>query len=135
MLIGFLSLFLIGQSINVFGQISKNSQVPQLNDTALQIQVSAPRGLKFPTGMGFLGPDDILVIEKNTGKVKEIKNGTVSGTVLDVNVANVSERGLLGIAISDKPKYVFLFYTETDNVDGVKFWEIACIDMNMITAG
>jgi aldose sugar dehydrogenase len=120
MLMGFLSLFLIGQSINVFGQISKNSQVPQLNDTALQIQVSAPRGLKFPTGMGFLGPDDILVIEKNTGKVKEIKNGTVSGTVLDVNVANVSERGLLGIAISDKPKYVFLFYTETDNVDGGK---------------
>jgi len=68
--------------------------------------------------MNFLGPDDILVIEKNTGKVKEIRNGTVVGTVLDVNVANVSERGLLGIAVSDEPKYVFLFYTETENVDG-----------------
>jgi len=118
-LIGFISLFLIGQSINVFGQIGKNSEVPQVNDTGLQVQVYAS-GFKFPTGMNFLGPDDILVIEKNTGKVKEIKNGTISGTVLDVNVANVSERGLLGIAISDKPKYVFLFYTETESVDGGK---------------
>ena len=109
-------LFLIGQNINVYGQ-NGNTQLPQVNDTNLQIQEYAS-GFKFPTGMNFLGPDDILVIEKNTGKVKEIRNGTVVGTVLDVNVANVSERGLLGIAVSDEPKYVFLFYTETENVDG-----------------
>lgn len=118
-LIALISLFLIGQSINVYGQAGKNSELPQVNDTNLQVQEYAS-GFKFPTGMSFLAPDDILVLEKNTGKVKEIKNGTVSGTVLDVNVANVSERGMLGIAISDKPKYVFLFYTETENVDGGK---------------
>ena len=112
----FISLFLIGQNINVYGQ-NGNTELPQVNDTNLQIQEYAS-GFKFPTGMNFLGPDDILVIEKNTGKVKEIRNGTVVGTVLDVNVANVSERGLLGIAVSDEPKYVFLFYTETENVDG-----------------
>ena len=41
--------------------------------------------------------------------------GTFSGDcVLDVNVANVSEEDyLVGIALPDKPKYVFLFYTET----------------------
>ena len=111
----FISLFLIGQNINVYGQ-DGNSELPQVNDTNLQIESTS--GFKFPTGMNFLGPDDILVIEKNTGKVKEIRNGTVVGTVLDVNVANVSERGLLGIAVSDEPKYVFLFYTETENVDG-----------------
>jgi glucose/arabinose dehydrogenase len=88
-----------------------------VNDTNLQIQEYAS-GFKFPTGMNFLGPDNILIIEKNSGKVKEIRNGTVVGTVLDLNVANVSERGLLGIAVSDEPKYVFLFYTETENVDG-----------------
>jgi aldose sugar dehydrogenase len=97
--------------------MDKDLELPMVNDTQLQIQEYSS-GFKFPTGMNFLGPDDILVIEKNTGIVKEIKNGTVVGTVLDVNVANVSERGLLGIAISDKPKYVFLFYTETENVDG-----------------
>jgi glucose/arabinose dehydrogenase len=111
-----ISLFLIGQNINVYGQ-NGNSELPQVNDTNLHIQEYAS-GFKFPTGMNFLGPDDILVIEKNTGKVKEIRNGTVVGTVLDVNVANVSERGLLGIAVSDEPKYVFLFYTETENIDG-----------------
>jgi hypothetical protein len=68
--------------------------------------------------MNFLGHDDILVLEKNSGKVKEIKNGTVAKTILDVNVANVSERGLLGIAVSDEPRYVFLFYTETEDMDG-----------------
>lgn len=97
--------------------MDKDLELPMVNDTQLQIKEYSS-GFKFPTGMNFLGPDDILVIEKNTGIVKEIKNGTVIGTVLDVNVANVSERGLLGIAISDNPRYVFLFYTETRNVDG-----------------
>jgi aldose sugar dehydrogenase len=118
-LVSFIILFLIGQNISVFAQTGKYSVMPQVNDTNLQVQVYAS-GFKFPTGMNFLGPDDILVLEKNTGKVKEIKNGTVSGTLLDVNVANISERGMLGIAISDKPKYVFLFYTETEGFDGGK---------------
>ena len=111
----FISIFLIGQNIIVYGQDS--TELPRVNDTNLQIQEYSS-GFKFPTGMNFLGPDDILVVEKNTGKVKEIKNGTVVGTVLDVNVANVSERGLLGIAVASEPKYVFLFYTETENTDG-----------------
>lgn len=116
---GFVLLLLVGHSVNIYGQTVKSSDAPQLNDTGLQAQEYAS-GFKFPTGMSFLGPNDILIIEKNTGKVKEIKNGTITGTVLDVNVANVSERGLLGIATSDKPKYVFLFYTETENNDGGK---------------
>ena len=115
--IGAAFIVLTSLNINVFGQTDKSLELPMVNDTQLQIQEYAS-GFKFPTGMNFLGPDDILVIEKNTGIVKEIKNSTVVGTVLDVNVANVSERGLLGIAISDKPRYVFLFYTETQNVDG-----------------
>ena len=115
MLAAFVSLSLLGQNIIVYGQHSK--ELPRVNDTNLQIQEYSS-GFKFPTGMNFLGPDDILVIEKNTGKVKEIKNGTVVGTVLDVNVANVSERGLLGIAVASEPKYVFLFYTETEKADG-----------------
>jgi glucose/arabinose dehydrogenase len=115
MLAGFISISVIGQNILVYAQ--EDIELPRVNDTNLQIQEYSS-GFKFPTGMNFLGPDDILVIEKNTGKVKEIKNGSVVGTVLDVNVANVSERGLLGIAVASEPNYVFLFYTETENVDG-----------------
>lgn len=33
------------------------------------------RGLDFPTSMAFLGPNDILVLEKNKGTVQRIVNG------------------------------------------------------------
>ena len=84
-------------------------------------------GFGFPTGMAFVEPDNILVIEKNTGRVIQIRNGTeMTEPLLDVNVANMSERGLLGIAISHNnnntsaPPYVFLYYTETEGKDGTK---------------
>lgn len=58
-------------------------------------------GLNFPTSMAFLGPDDILVLEKNQGIVKRIVNGTILGDpLLDVNVGTKAERGMLGIDIS-----------------------------------
>ena len=58
-------------------------------------------GLNFPTSMAFLGPDDILVLEKNQGMVKRIVNGTMFGDpLLDVNVGTKAERGMLGIDIS-----------------------------------
>jgi glucose/arabinose dehydrogenase len=119
--ISLIFVLLFGTSLcnNSFGQTGKKKVLPQLNDANLRVEIYAS-GFKFPTGMNFLGPDDIMFIEKNSGEVKQIKNGTVIRTLLDLNVANVSERGLLGIAISDNPKYVFLFYTETEDVDGGK---------------
>jgi aldose sugar dehydrogenase len=92
---------------------------PTISDPKLKTELVFD-GLSLPTGMAFLAPDDILIIEKNTGKVKEIKNGTLIGTILDVNAMNSSEAGLLGIAISNKSKNVFLYYTETQNFDGGK---------------
>jgi glucose/arabinose dehydrogenase len=75
-------------------------------------------GLKFPTSMVFLGPDDILVLEKNNGTVRRIVNGKMlPEPLLDVNVANKNERGMLGIAVSRNGPtgitYVFLYYTES----------------------
>ena len=52
-----------------------------------------------PIALEFLGAGDMLVLEKNTGKVKRVVNGVVQGTVLDLAVNNASERGLLGIAL------------------------------------
>jgi glucose/arabinose dehydrogenase/intracellular septation protein A len=80
-------------------------------------------GIKFPTSMAFLGPDDILVLEKNDGTVRRIVNGTMlPEPVLDVNVANMNERGMLGIAIAKHdnggPTYVFLYFTESKTADG-----------------
>jgi glucose/arabinose dehydrogenase len=77
-------------------------------------------GLKFPTSMAFLGPDDILVLEKNHGTVRRVLNGNLlPEPLLDVNVGTLSDRGMLGIGISNDHKYVFLYFTETSRKDGM----------------
>ena len=81
------------------------------------------KGLKFPTTMAFLGPDDILVLEKDNGTVRRIVNGTLlPEPLLDVNVSTQEERGMLGIAVlpkhGNRPTYVFLYYTESKTKDG-----------------
>jgi aldose sugar dehydrogenase len=90
----------------------------QITEQNLDIQ-TVTSGLNFPTGMAFIAPNDMLVTEKNTGKVQRIINGQMlAEPVIDVSVANDVERGLLGIAVSknvlDNKTYVFLYYTESD---------------------
>ena len=102
------------------------SAEPVVNDPSLQV-VPVITGIKFPTSMEFIGDNDILLLEKNQGTVRRIVNGTMlNEPLLDVNVANKAERGMLGIAITrnetkdgDEPKeYVFLYYTESNSKDG-----------------
>ena len=95
---------------------------PTVNDNNLTVE-KVTEGLDFPTSMSFLGNNDILVTEKETGIVKRVLNGQTQDTpALDVSVANSIERGLLGIAVSKQPDgktYVFLSYTESgDDADG-----------------
>ena len=107
-----------------------------VNDPTLMTEVVSAGEIKFPTSMAFLDVNDILILEKNEGTVKRILNGTVlPEPLLDVNVANKNERGMLGIAIDSKfhtnqtmvnktddkksnNLYVFLYYTESINQDG-----------------
>jgi len=73
-------------------------------------------GLNLPTTMAFLGESELLVLEKNTGKVQRVVNGAIQGTVLDLAVNFGSERGLLGIALHpDFPSNpgVYLYWTES----------------------
>ncbi|MGD9535023.1 MAG: PQQ-dependent sugar dehydrogenase [Candidatus Nitrosocosmicus sp.] len=91
---------------------------PTVKDDKIVVE-KVTDGLDIPTSMAFLGPNDILVTEKETGKVMHIVDGQIQEEpVLDVAVANSIERGLLGIAISKQPDgkaYVFLSYTESGN--------------------
>jgi glucose/arabinose dehydrogenase len=109
-----------------------NAQEPLINDPSLDVQV-VNSGFGFPTGMAFLGQDDILVLEKDEGTVRRIKDGQMlSEPVLNVNVSTEVERGLLGIAIegntfkdsikgaisdnnnnNNNKTYVYLYYTES----------------------
>ncbi len=90
---------------------------PTVNDPNLKVEVVA-KGFQIPTSMAFLGPDDILVLEKNTGNVLRVLNGEILKTpLLHVKVATpFIEWGLLGIALSNSnanaPHSVFLYYTE-----------------------
>ena len=62
---------------------------PTINDSGLKVETVA-KGLKSSTSMAFLGPNDILVLEKNDGTVKPVANGSLlNDPLLDVSVAVV----------------------------------------------
>ena len=92
-------------------------------DPNLVITTLTTPGLTEPTTMAFLGPDDFLVLEKSTGRVRRVIGGTMQvPDVLDVAVNSLSERGLLGIAIRQgSPIRVFLYYTEAAVDNGAPF--------------
>ena len=88
---------------------------PTMLDPNLAVRTIAT-GLVTPTTMAFLGADDLLVLEKNTGRVQRVVDGVVQSTVLDLAVNFGSERGLLGIALH--PNFptnpgVYLYWTES----------------------
>ena len=78
--------------------LAQEGDGPHLADPNLTVD-EAVGDLVTPIGLAFLGPNDMLVIEKNTGRVIRVTDGEVAGTVLDLSVNAASERGLLGIAL------------------------------------
>jgi len=87
-----------------------------VNEPALLVQPVAS-GLAQPTTMAFIGPNDILVLQKADGNVRRITGGVLQAApVLDVAVDSSSERGLLGIAVDPDfavTRHVYLSYTES----------------------
>ena len=72
-------------------------------------------GLTTPTGMAVLGPEQFLILEKNTGQVKHVVNGVVQNTLIDLAVNSASERGLLGIALDPNfrlNRAVYLYWSQ-----------------------
>jgi aldose sugar dehydrogenase len=87
-----------------------------LSDPRLKIEIIGT-GLKKPTNMAFLDSGDVLVLEKQNGKVRKIVNGSLlPEPLVDVNVATFDTRGMLGIAVTKNEtrgtEYVFLYFTE-----------------------
>ena len=95
MLVVVLALLMSLTSINL---ATAQDEMPEMLDPRLDVR-TVVSGLDTPTTMAFLGPDEFLVLEKNTGQVKHVMNGAIQGTVLDLAVNFASERGLLGIAL------------------------------------
>ena len=96
---------------------------PAVKDPDLRIETVAT-GLIFPTTLAFMGPDDILVLEKNKGTVQRFVNGQMlDEPLLKVNVSSEVERGMLGIAISKQNQtgkpLVFLYFTESEGGEAI----------------
>ncbi|MGA8082609.1 MAG: PQQ-dependent sugar dehydrogenase [Candidatus Nitrosopolaris sp.] len=117
----FLMLILvpIGYAVDsVYGQDSFSGSQPIINDPSLKADLVF-QGLRNPTSMAFLGPNDVLVLEKDQGTVQRIVNGSMlPQPALHVTVATEGERGMLGIAIAKHTatngttaKFVYLYYT------------------------
>ena len=88
---------------------------PTVVDPNLAVRTVAT-GLSQPTGLAFIGANDMLVNEKATGRVMRVRNGVVEGPVLDLAVNSNSERGLLGIALHRNfmvNGFVYLFWSES----------------------
>ena len=97
---------------------------PLLVDDNLKVELVA-RDLDFPTSITFVGKDDILLLEKNTGNVYRIIHGNVTGPLIHIDVSFKDERGLLGVAVSKKENKnstddisVFLYYTQCTKIKG-----------------
>jgi glucose/arabinose dehydrogenase len=85
-----------------------------VNDPNLTVE-TVVTGLNNPTTMAFIGDEDFLILQKEDGKVFRVQNGTAA-EVLDLNVDNASEHGLLGIALHpsfNSNGFVYLYYTQT----------------------
>jgi glucose/arabinose dehydrogenase len=121
---------------NVYAQPSQQPLSKEnitLFDPTLKIEL-VTSGLDFPTTMAFLGPDDFLILEKNTGNVKRVINGTLlEKPLLHVDASIKDERGLLGIAVSKK-KYFYddIFFIENKKIThNVFLYYIECNKKNL----
>jgi glucose/arabinose dehydrogenase len=70
---------------------------PLLLDPALGVRTVVD-GLELPTSLAFIGEDEMLVLEKNSGRVQHVMGGAVQGTALDCDQQRF-RRSLLGIAL------------------------------------
>src|SRR5688572_6043854 len=113
LLFTFSALFLL-----FFSAGNSYSQEPTMLDPNLGVR-RLVGDLITPTTIAFIGDNDMLVLEKNTGQVRRVTNGVVGATAIDLAVNNASERGLLGIALH--PNFptnpgVYLFWTCKSNL-------------------
>jgi hypothetical protein len=88
---------LVGLTV-LFTSVNAQALDPTVLDPNLGVR-TAVGALNQPTGMAFLPHSDplmldILVLEKSTGKMQRVVNGSIQSTVLDLAVNSASE--LLG---------------------------------------
>ena len=115
---------------------STSSKLPSVFDPNIKIELTFQKEITREGGtlspvssMTFLNVNDLLLLNKNDGTVHRVLNGTLmDAPLLDVNVSNKRERGMLGIDVTshtmskseseDEIRYVFIYFTESERIDG-----------------
>src|SRR5215208_3917506 len=91
---------LSGGTSNSTFQVLPDPSPPSMSDPNVRVE-KVISGLDSPTSMAFLDNDDIIITQKDDGKVRLVSNGVLQPQpILQVPVVNNSERGLLGVAIA-----------------------------------
>ncbi len=110
--------------------VTNQATGPSMLDPNLSVK-TVVTGLSQPTSMAFIGSNDFLVLEKDTGKVQRVVNGTIQSTALDLAVNSASERGALGIALHPNfniNHFVYLYWTESSTgVDSANLADVALL--------
>jgi aldose sugar dehydrogenase len=120
--ISILTINYLPSLIQFYHASSQGPFIYQSEDNDLRIEPFT-NGLDQPTSMTFVDDHIILVLEKDTGMVRVVNNGTLEkNPALRIGVDPKAERGLLGIDIlmrdSGRTKidnYVFIYFTEEIN--------------------
>jgi glucose/arabinose dehydrogenase len=106
-------------ALGLAAAIAGRAHGQQLFDPNLELETLAT-GLDLPVTLALLSPNEILFVEKNSGRVRRIENGVLQPqAAVDVNVNGIGDRGLIGIVVNRlDPPWVFLYYTEGEGADG-----------------
>jgi len=104
-------------ALGLASRIDQSVGAPSLLDPSLQVNSVIETGLTRPIAIAFLGPNDFLVAEKASGRIKRVVNGAVAATTLDLPVNFGADRGLLSMTLSPNfavDRAVYLFWTESN---------------------
>jgi glucose/arabinose dehydrogenase len=90
------------------------------NDTKIKIELVYD-GLDFPTAIAFLGPDDMLILQRNDNRIMRIVNGQMlNEPVLDLGNTVKIQGCMCGLTILqnyNSTSYAFLYYYEAEVAD------------------
>jgi glucose/arabinose dehydrogenase len=96
---------------------SADTKPVRMLDPNLQVTTFLSSGIVQPIGIVFLAPNDFLVLEKASGRVKRVIDGVVQAApVLDLPVNSASERGLLSLVLHPNfpaTPWVYIRWTES----------------------